>query len=224
MSDWDNIPNLVNDSKTDVPGMNLIGAQVVNDTDFLFIRMIYAGAYEYPLLWGNVTLRNSAEDVFVLMAFVSTDFTQQDTWIFPGTDIDNPRNDPSQPETYTQYLNYSAVSLDYTSIEFKIPLADIDSGNPANMAEIDLVFWHFDAFQASLSLSYATENDRAPDTGFVTYYPGLGPGEIDETIESKLDLIDTTTSTPTNTSTPSPIITTETVSVTEPKIALSSET
>lgn len=153
--------------------------------------MIYAGAYEYPMLWGNVTLRNSAEDVFILMAFVATDKTQEDTWVFPGTDINDPRNDPSQPETYTQHLKYAAVSADYTSIEFKIPFVDIDSGNPANLADIDLVFWHFDAFQASLSLSFATENDRAPDTGFSTYYPGLGPGEL----EQPIDYIDTTTST-----------------------------
>ena len=49
MTDWRYISNLVNDSKNDVPGMNLIGAQVVNNTDFLFIRMIYAAAYEYPV-------------------------------------------------------------------------------------------------------------------------------------------------------------------------------
>lgn len=177
MSDWEGIPNLVNDSSDDVPGMNLIGAQVTNDTTYLYIRMSYANAYEYPLLWGNVTVRNQAEDVFILMAFVATDNTQQDTWVFPGISLNSSLNSQSAPlDDYTQHLGFAKVAPTYDSIEFKIPLSDIDSNNSTNLSELDFVFWHYDAFSAGLQLNQVTQ-DRVPDEGYATYYSNGSSGQ-----------------------------------------------
>lgn len=196
MSEWDAVASLVNDSADDVPGMNLIGAQVSNDTEFLFIRMTYSNAYDFPLLWGNVTVRNQAEDVFVLMAFVSTDGSQEDTWVFPGISLNTSQNSKTAAiDDYTQYLQHAKMAADNASIEFKVPLGAIDSGNSSNLIELDFVFWHFDAFQASLQLFQATEEDRAPDSGYVTYFSNpKDQVSITTTSDSSSESTDTTTS------------------------------
>ena len=201
MSDWDAVASLVNDSADDVPGMNLIGAQVSNDTEFLFIRMTYSNAYDFPLLWGNVTLRNQAEDVFVLMAFVSTDGSQEDTWVFPGISLNTSQNSKTAAiDDYTQYPQHAKMAADNASIEFKVPMIDIDSGNSSNLAELDFVFWHFDAFQASLHLFQATEEDRAPDSGYVTYFSNpKDQVSVTTTSDSSSESTDTTTSMTTST-------------------------
>ena len=202
MSDWENIPSLVNDSGSDVPGMNLIGAQVSNDSDFLYIRMTYANGYEFPLLWGNVTLRNQADDVFVLMAFVSTDGSQEDTWVFPGISLETSLNSQTASfDDYSTYPQYAKMASDNVSIEFKIPFSDIDSGNSSNLSELDFVFWHFDAFQAEFQLNQASIEDRAPDTGFVTYFTNPVVQSSTSDSPSSSSTSSTSSSTPTTSST-----------------------
>ena len=197
MDDWLGVPNALNDSADDVPWINLVGVQIVNDSEYLYYRMLYSGRVEYDLLWANLTVRNMANDVFVVMAFVSVGFTQEDTWVFAGTDLDNPYNNNSIPEPIAYNQGWAKVDNEtYTSIEFKITLASISSGNMSNVEKLDMVFWHYDTFSAGLGLLQDEGYDRAPDTGFFTYYPGEGisltPVEnqpINETTTNQVPLV-----------------------------------
>ncbi len=173
MDDWIGIPNALNDTADDVQWINLVGVQIVNDSDYLYFRMLYSGRVEYDLLWANLTVRNMANDVFVVMAFVSVGFTQEDTWVFAGTDLDSPYNNNSVPEPIAYNPGWAKVdSTTYTSIEFKITLASISSGNMSTIGELDMVFWHYDTSAANLGLLQDEGYDRAPDKGFLTYYLG----------------------------------------------------
>ena len=171
MSDWDGIPNAITDNATDVHWINLVSVQIVNDSTYIYFRMSYSGSTESNLLWAIATVRNVAGDVFVIMAFVSD--SQEDSWVYQGVDLNYPynyRNGSEVPDAIEHNGGWAKVDeTNYTSIEFKVTMDALSSGNASNLASLDMVFWHYDTFSASLSLADAVTEDRAPDTGFYTY-------------------------------------------------------
>jgi hypothetical protein len=163
MSDWQGVPRLLNDTIGDPGlGLDIDGAYVTNDAEFIYFRVDYVNSSGFQMLWSNVTVRNNEGELFVVMAW----WTTGSNGVFVGEGVSLTETCASSV-LVVDYFNadYVAMSEDGKSIEFKIRLADVNASS-----YLDGVFWE--------SIPAGVVVDKAPDSGYVTYYLGGSPLDL----------------------------------------------
>ena len=172
LSDWEGLEPVLVDEENQY-WMDIQTAYISNDTDYLYFRVDYAQALDFPSLFANVTLEIPNGSVYVLFnAIYFENELHSHSAIFKGSTIDNPYNNETYP--FVEYHTLTAVDLNTNkTIEFAFPLEDM--GLQSNDT-INVIFWHYDNIAACSHLStkiQSTSQDftyrRYPEEGFVSY-------------------------------------------------------
>lgn len=143
---------LVGEDETGDGGSLDIVSAYMGDTDqFLLFIVEYAGPSEY-FLWSNVTLRNEAGQLFLILAFWSQD--SNNVLVTHATSLEEDNWNTGEEDLLVFYEN--RILNNYTEIQFYVDWEVF--GGPQ---EMDVVFWTDRPISGAF--------DRLPNEGYITY-------------------------------------------------------
>lgn len=168
MTDWDSIQPIVtdpigNNPDPDIRSYDIVSAYVTNDSERLYFRVEFVGDHE-AYFYLNITLRcNNDPQPYLLNLFIVDEYPFNSVVLTPGVSLtDEDTNQHPIPPGYSSERYFDTAMFDSDSssatrsVEFYAPLAYFDYPTA-----IDMVFWN--------AASHLYIQDKAPDTGYVTY-------------------------------------------------------